>query len=185
LGVGFSTSANATLINNGGGLIYDTGLNVTFYDYRYTGPPTANGTTLAQALAWANGLTAGGVSGWRLPTTNVLALGYNYGEMGELYHVEFGLNGATVTVSNQFPFTTLLPNFYWTSTAATASGTNAYYDFEFDVGRQWADFSTVQLYALAVHDGDVGGSPTATPEPATMLLLGLGLIGMAGVRRFK
>jgi hypothetical protein len=31
----------------------------------------------------------------------------------------------------------------------------------------------------------IGETPTTAPEPATMLLLGLGMVGLAGVRRFR
>ena len=36
---------------------------------------------------------------------------------------------------------------------------------------------------MAVRDG--GPNPSTTPEPATMLLLGFGILGLAGVRRFR
>lgn len=55
-------TANADLINNGGGLIYDSAQNVTWYDFR------TNPTTFAGAQAWANGLTVAGVSGRTLPS---------------------------------------------------------------------------------------------------------------------
>ena len=56
------------LVNNGGGLIYDPNLGITWYDYTYTGP-AGNGATWPQAMSWASSLTAGGVSNWTLPTT--------------------------------------------------------------------------------------------------------------------
>jgi hypothetical protein len=36
-----------------------------------------------------------------------------------------------------------------------------------------------------VNNGGLAINPVSTPEPSTMLLLGLGLVGLAGVRRFK
>jgi len=53
--LGVSGAANAALVSRLGGLaVYDTDLNITW---------------LANANAWASGLTVGGFSGWRLPTT--------------------------------------------------------------------------------------------------------------------
>ena len=63
-------TTDASLIDQGGGLIYDTALNITWYDFNYAGPQ-GNGATWNQAVAWASALTVGGTSAgsWSLPTT--------------------------------------------------------------------------------------------------------------------
>ena len=65
-------SAHADLINNGNGFIYDNVLNITWYDYTYNGP-SGSGANWNQAMAWAAGLTAGGVAGWRLAKSQEMA----------------------------------------------------------------------------------------------------------------
>lgn len=64
--------AQATLVDRGGGMLYDTVLDVTWLadaNYARTSGYDADGRmALAQARDWADNLVYGGFSDWRLPT---------------------------------------------------------------------------------------------------------------------
>ena len=64
--VALTGSAQAALIDRGGGMIYDTTRNLTWLANMNT-----NGLmTWAAATTWANNLVHGGFDDWRLPTLN-------------------------------------------------------------------------------------------------------------------
>ena len=69
-----AASAQAALVNRGGGMIYDTTQNLTWLadmNYARTGGYYNSGLmTWAAADEWANNLVYGGFSDWRLPTLN-------------------------------------------------------------------------------------------------------------------
>ena len=69
-----AASAQAALVNRGGGMIYDTTQNLTWLadmNYARTSGYDADGRmTWAAAGEWANNLVYGGFSDWRLPTLN-------------------------------------------------------------------------------------------------------------------
>lgn len=78
-----------------------------------------------------------------------------------------------------------------TLAGATADGGLIYlYDTAWITGLDVYDLSnnavtSYQLTATSGQDYGFGGNPTAAPEPVTMLLLGLGIVGLAGVKRFN
>ena len=170
--LGFSTLGSAALIDNGGGLIYDTVQNITWYD------PAPTPMTWDDAVAWAAHLNVGGVTGWSLPTTPGETPNYtNEGEMGYLYYNELG-NTEGGPLAKKGPLTNLQAYYYWSGTAYA----DPYFawTFSFNYGLQNPGFKANSNYALAVHPGDVGAS---VPIPGAILLFASGLAGLSATRR--
>lgn len=190
-GAGGAT-AEATLIDRGNGLIYDTELNVTWLqdaNYAMTSGYDADGRMQwTDAVAWAENLIYGGYDDWRLPTAlNMDGSGPCFGydctgsEMGHLFYLDLG-GTASSTISTSGPFLNIMPYHYWSSTNYNV---NAAWDFHFDNdsdgGLQHYPAKYYYYYAWAVRSGDVA---TSIPEPGTMLLMGAGLAGAVAFRRF-
>lgn len=195
------TNANATLIDHGNGLIYDNDLNITWLSNSNLAETTM---TWDAARTWAANLSHAGFDDWRLPsalhtdgsgllpTSSSQAYSDDIkGEMRNLFDELGGTLRSTTTQnfnSNAALFSNIVTTFnpedaYWTNMEGSISG-RAYY-FAFSNGGQWQknkDGSNRHGLGLAwaVHDGELG-SPV--PEPATMLLLGFGLLGIAGISR--
>ena len=198
--------ADASLIDLGGGLIYDDDLNITWLqdaNYAMTSGYDADGKmTWQDAVTWADNLVYGGYSDWRLPAVvpqnntwgydGTTGVGYNIttgSEMGHLFYTELGNKGyyATDGITNQpdwglvntAPFTNLQPYFYWSGTESDSFFHNAW-DFRFSHGLQYRNVESNLFYALAVR-GDVAAA--SVPEPGTMMLMGSGIVGLVAARK--
>jgi len=182
--LGSIETTRAELFDRGCGLIYDSDLNITWYDYTYV---ASNWT---DANTWADQLVYAGYDDWRLPTmpsnpnyTQTCSVnppdtadrGWNKttSEMGHLYYTELGNlayyvpKAACDTVqdgwglNNTGPFTNLQNDpscAYWTSTAYGSH----HWNFSFYSGGQGTAVDSACGYAIAVRDGDV----TITPPVA-------------------
>jgi hypothetical protein len=179
--LGFSTLANAALVNNGGGLIYDTDLNITWYD------AADYPRNWSDSKTWAAGLTVGNTTAgtWRLPSTvdGPYVLGYDgtttagfnitTSEMGHLYYTELGNKGyydvngkwqSGYGLVNKGPFTKLLDTYYWSGTEHSLDTKFAWF-FPFYGGDQTLYSKVNSGSALAVHPGNVG-APVPIPGAA-------------------
>lgn len=195
--------ANAELIDHGNGFIYDTDYDITWLadaNYAMTSGYDADGMmSWSEAMAWADQLEYGGYDDWHLPTAldsagnppvngPSNAYGWDNIEMGNLFYNELGGEAYTSIHESTDPDLDLFLNIqgdlwagggsqpYWTSTLGPYG---RHWYFAFSNGSQWAQPDYYGGYAWAVRDGDVA----PVPEPATMLLLGSGLAGLAGFRR--
>ena len=155
--LGFSILANAELQDNGNDLIYDTDLDITWYN------PNVSAMSWDQAMAWAESLRVGGLSGWRLPSSlneDGSYPYYGYGvvgsELGHLYYEELD-NDAYGPLARTESFVNLQPVNYWSSTVTAQYAGNAFV-FSFNNGKQGhADKNLAANFsAIAVHSGNVG-----------------------------
>ncbi len=193
-------SAQAALIDRGGGLIYDNVLNVTWLqdaNFAKTSGYDADGLmTWVEANAWASNLVYGGYSDWRLPVSDTAC--YRPGnvvevcptsEMGNLYHYSLGNTSAyeagaiNYGLNNVGPFEYLHEGHgYWSATELPSHAADVAFYFHFAGGGQAIGGKAYFHYAMGVRDGDVA-APIPEPETYAMMLAGLGLLGL--LRRKK
>jgi hypothetical protein len=163
-----TNSAKAELINRGGGLIYDTDINVTWLqdaNYAKTSDYDTDGDMLySQAnafIAYLNSISFLGYSNWRLPKADPSCSnpgGYDCtnSEMGHLSYTELG-NTSAELATHSGPFTNLcLLCIYWTGTPFEPGYS---YHFLFSYGQQGisgtADNFGNAYRVMVVRDGDV------------------------------
>ncbi|MCK5609048.1 thrombospondin type 3 repeat-containing protein [Candidatus Pacearchaeota archaeon] len=181
---GFIQTANATLIDRGGGLIYDDVLDITWLqdaNFAQTSGYDSDGQmTWDIAVAWAYELeyydSVRDVTwkDWRLPTTADGPTTYNdnVSEMGHLFHESLGnlsyydIDGNYQPdwgLNNPGPFINIQTEYYWSSTEWSTNPTWAW-KFRFLDGGVTADIKSNRYNAWVVRDGDVAA---AVPESDT------------------
>lgn len=190
-----SGAAQAALIDRGGGLIYDTDLNVTWL----ANADVAGFVNWSTANAWAANLSYYDsvrnvtYDDWRLPTTlqsdpscsiqSVPDYGSNCtgSELGHLFYSELGgVASASITTTHDADynlFSNVRSNVYWSN---SYDGSTAWF-FHTGLGYQTAQSKTKFGFAWAVRSGDVAAVPEA--ETWALMLAGLGLVGWRARQR--
>jgi hypothetical protein len=192
-------SAQASLFDRGGGLIYDDTLNITWLsdaNYAKTSGYDADGRmNWSTANAWATGLSYGGYDDWRLPSAlNRDGTGPCWGgcpfsgEMSHMFYINWVAaygepmsDGDNAAAARKL-FTNVMNYEYWLGTVSLREPGVSWL-FQTHSGHQGYTLQGSESYAWAVRDGDVTVSPVPVPRAFILMLSGLGLIGGIARRR--
>lgn len=198
---GIGTS-EATLLDRGGGLIYDDVLDITWMqDAQYA---ITSGYNEAGRLSWSAAVDFASqveyydavrdvtLTNWRLPRTINApgSLGYDTtgltSELAYMYYINLGYApnyshdrfDPAPTSSAYNPFFNIAYRGYWSETLSDFSDTAWMLHFHF--GSQELNGVGDEQRVWLVMDGDAA---TSVPEPGTLALFGLGLVGVEFFRR--
>lgn len=200
-------SAQASLIDRGGGLIYDTDLKITWLaDANYAATQFAQsgglqgdadgGMGWSTAINWASDLTYYDsvrnvtYDDWRLPILTPCFGDNTYicpgSELGHLFYDELaGAAGNSILTSSDPDlalFTNIQSRPYWSGTVYEPDHSAGWF-FAMNSGSQNAHAKSEFDYAWAVRDGDVAAAAIPEPQTYALFLAGLGLIGFMTIRR--
>lgn len=180
------------------GMVYDEEQDITWMPLPFY--PTRD---WFDAMAYADSLDYGGITTWRLPTTDPFdstcsyrndtnggswGFGCKGSELGYLYHVQLGIPAAGFAYQADPQAAAFFPGLaqfgwaYWSSTEFEGNSMWAF-SLNFNGGLQAHPdkWTRSWIAAWAVADGDVA----AVPEPSAAGLLALGLCGVLARRRLR
>lgn len=190
-----SGAAQATLIDRGGGLIYDADRDITWLaDANYaksSGYDTDGRMTWQNALNWTANLSYYDsvrkvtYDDWRLPKVVRLddacigTVGIIYGigctgsDLGHLFFTELGgIPGTAISDFHNANFGLFqnVQNVYWEFSPSDTKGF-----FYMSGSHNYGGGDNLEFYIWAIRNGDVATVPE--PETYAMMLVGLGLVG--------
>jgi hypothetical protein len=188
--LGFSMPARADLDLIGQGtsthgtynLIYDTDLNITWYDFTMYNSVMLNKNEWVEQMGWASSLSvtfgSNTYEDWRLPTADPTCFEYDCtdSEMGHLYYIE------GVTPSTPGDFENLQSTYYWSGTEYSTD--SIAFNFNTSDGYQFVYQKSNTFSAIAVRSG-LAVSVVPEPISSTLFIIGGATLGFRRYMRRK